>query len=360
MPKKTVEHEVKQVIERPIAEVVENILNVRDAEIPWRRPQQGCLSFGKTTCRNVVHLPKNRFDKKDKEGNILVAKNDTQIGEQMGFINALLHYAKDYYPVCIPGFHMKVTWEEVKDIWETPYNKPYAYVDFTLLDDKDTIAKLKACGITQRPEDKRAWLALKIVRGKFVPWFRVEPKIWTDLLNGRNVEDLDPNEKSNNDRLWRTLYKHDGLELAMKVYRGVMRVVLYVLPRQGWEWHYKALENKIAEIYMPEDEYQAHRSEKIADMNAQNTIRVGEGYVKTKPVVAEAADQLMAQGIVVTYNGQEMTVTPDKLVKAKVQHVRGSFVQKGTGYLKNLDQVRGAVVRCSQMKTKLVVVSFDN
>lgn len=315
-------------------EVAMNTINLEGKSIDVRRPEQNILSFGPKDQRNKAHL--NSF------------------GATMGFMNAIKHLDLGYYPVCVRGFHFKIALSQIPMTWETPNDQPRGYVNFDMLTDETYIKLLERHGIKADPE-KTGWLALKVVKGRIFPWFRVAPKTHEELLDGRTKEEVEVFEFQANDRAWMTMHKQNGLELAMLLRDEQIRVICNVPAKAGFEWQFKALDSKLNELIMPVDEYEEVRSEKISNMQAQRANRLGAHYVATREPVREAAVEAAANMIVIV-NGEEQAVSVTDLVKSTVCVVRGNRRLGGRMYLTTEDNVLAAVQNAARLNACLEVV----
>jgi hypothetical protein len=225
--------------------------------------------------------------------------------------------------------------------------------------DEDEIAKLKAYGITRREEDgmQSVWLALKITQGVLYPWFRVMPKVWTDLKGDRKDEDVTVQEIKDNDRLWATLYKRNGLELAMRLYAGNLRVIVKVHPRIGWEGQFTAFQSKLNEFSMADEEYVQTTTTRISNMRAQNKNDVLADQIERNPELGESAKEA-AGNLIVVVDGKERTATVNELIRAKVYQLRGKARITGMLFLKNARSVEAAALDAERMGSVLEVISF--
>jgi hypothetical protein len=277
--------------------------------------------------------------------------------EIRGFLNGTAYLMDDTYPICVPGFHSKVSFVNLFTKWD---EKDVAYVNFSRLNDEGIAAALASFGI--KPQDGAdAWLVLKAYHGRLLPQWKVQPLTKDELVlaineNKEKVEDPSVFAIENNKHAWNQLFLHNGMELAMMVVAGTIRVVAFPELDKNITTGFDVLQTKINNLLGERDSRQeALKQNAIA---AKEQFRVqASGYVFTKyPGTIPAG--VVSDEISVVVGGEFVNVSMASLVKARVSYRNGEIVQPTQIFLSSIGQVMGAIAQAAQRGAVLEVRKF--
>ena len=281
-------------------------------------------------------------------------------GEIRGFLNGVAYLMDGTYPICVAGFHSKVGFADLFTKWD---EKNVAYVNFSRLNDEGIAAALASFGIKPQDGDADKWLILKAYHGRLLPQWKVEPLTkaeLTEAINKNKTEATDPSvfAVENNKHAWNQLHLHNGMELALMVVAGQIRVVAFPERDPNNLTGFDVLQSKINNLLGERDVRQ--EALKQGAIAAKEQFRVkATGYVYTKyPDAIPSSIVPQDRQIMVVVNGEFVNVDMAALVKARVSYQNGEVVQPSQIFLSNLGMVLGAMGQAAQRGSVLRVIKF--
>lgn len=258
----------------------------------------------------------------------------TSFGKIRGFVNALQDVVDKRYAVLEYGLHMTIKPEEAINLFE---KNDVGHVNF----DMATHPCLK--GLKPSKEYPLYWHILNVRNGNLKVGKPVVGMLKAEF--DAHVAEMDEQQlayaRKNNSEMWARYFKQKGLELAMRVTEGHIKVVCALEPQ--FDWEIGTLERKFQQLGLSDEDRQAERKQAVVNARSRQTNEILAGGVIAKKEV-KAAAQAAATNVPVVLNGEEFVCEPKDLVGKKVRSLRGEVYLSGDMPLRGLPNVFAAML----------------